>query len=315
MSRVLVLFMDGVGLGADDPEINPLSAARMPTLTGLLDGQRLVDGTAPFTGERASLLSLDAGLGVDGAPQSATGQAALLTGANVPLEIGRHYGPKPNEEVAAFLRRDNLFCRMAQANRSAALLNAYPPQYFEHIDSGHRLYSAIPMAVDAAGIDLMTAADLQAGRALSADFTGAGWSAQPGFPSAPIYSADEAGRRLAALAGQYDMSWFDYWASDYVGHKQALERAIGLMETFDAVLDGLLSATNDGPDLIVLTSDHGNMEDMSARGHTMNPVPALMIGPKALRESLITGLHDLTGVAPMIEKAVFGSDSPGTNSR
>ncbi|MGA9534086.1 MAG: hypothetical protein WBR18_15315 [Anaerolineales bacterium] len=312
MSRVLVLFMDGVGLGADDPSRNPLSAAEMPALTELLEGRKLVAGAAPFSGERATLLSLDAGLGVDGAPQSATGQAVLLTGANVPHEIGRHYGPKPNEEVAAFIRRDNLFCRMVKANRSAALLNAYPPQYFEHIDSGHRLYSAIPMAVDAAGIDLMTAADLQAGRALSADFTGAGWSAQPGFPPTPVYGAKEAGRLLAALAGQYDMSWFDYWASDYAGHKQALDRAIGLMESFDAVLDGLVTAPSDGPDLIVLTSDHGNMEDMSVRGHTLNPVPALLIGPAELRLSAANELHNLAGVAPMIERAVLGPSTPRT---
>jgi 2,3-bisphosphoglycerate-independent phosphoglycerate mutase len=311
MSRVLVLFMDGVGLGADDPERNPLSAADMPTLTELLEGRKLVAGSAPFIGERASLISLDASLGVAGAPQSATGQAVLLTGANVPHKIGRHYGPKPNEEVAEFIRRDNLFCRMVKAGRTAALLNAYPPQYFENINSGHRLYSAIPMAVDAAGIKLMTAADLQAGRALSADFTGAGWSAQPSFPPTAVYDNEEAGRLLAALAGRYDMSWFDYWASDYAGHKQALERAIGLMESFDAVLGGLLAMPADGPDLIVLTSDHGNMEDMSVRGHTLNPVPALLIGAAQLRESAASGLHDLADVAPMIERAVLGPNPPG----
>lgn len=313
MTRVLVLFMDGIGLGPDDPDRNPLSAAHLPTLASLLEGRKMVAGAAPFHGERATLLSLDAGLGVDGAPQSATGQAVLLTGVNVPQEIGRHYGPKPNEQVAAVIRKDNLFCRMVKANKTAALLNAYPPQYFENIDSGHRLYSAIPMAVDAAGIDLMTAADLQAGRALSADFTGVGWSAQPGFPPTPVHSEVEAGQKLAALAGQYDMAWFDYWASDYAGHKQALERAIQLMESFDAVLGGLLAAPSAGPDLIVLTSDHGNMEDMSVRGHTLNPVPGLLIGSEELRQAAADGLGDLTGVAPMIARVVLGSDPAATD--
>ena len=46
--------------------------------------------------KQVSLLALDAGLGVEGLPQSATGQAVLLTGVNIPAELGYHYGPKPN---------------------------------------------------------------------------------------------------------------------------------------------------------------------------------------------------------------------------
>ncbi len=114
---------------------------------------------------------------------------------------------------------------------------------------------------------------------MSADFTGEGWAAQPGFPPTPVYQGEEAGRLLAELSMKYDLAWFDYWASDYAGHKQAFDRAVALMESFDAVLAGLLSAWENRRDLILLTSDHGNMEDMDARGHTLNPVPALLIGP------------------------------------
>jgi hypothetical protein len=28
----------------------------------------------------------------------------------------------------------------------------------------------------------------------------------------------------------YDFSFFEYWASDYAGHKQQMETAVGLME-------------------------------------------------------------------------------------
>jgi len=55
-------------------------------------------------------------------------------------------------------------------------------------------------------------------------------------------------------------------------------------------------------DLIVVTSDHGNLEDLSKRGHTMNAVPALLIGPQALRKAFATGLKDLTGFAPAIRR-------------
>nr|NIV37810.1 peptidase [Anaerolineae bacterium] len=96
MPRVLFLFFDGVGLGTGDPGRNPLAAADLPNMQDLLEGKRLLASAAPFHGSRASLFSLDACLGVEGTPQSATGQATLLTGKNVPAEIGAHYGPKPN---------------------------------------------------------------------------------------------------------------------------------------------------------------------------------------------------------------------------
>src|SRR5512143_666844 len=109
--RLLFIFLDGVGLGANNPGLNPFAAVDMPTLQGLLGGHKLLAGVAPFVGERASLYALDAGLGVDGLPQSATGQAVLLTGVNVPEEIGEHYGPKPNPAVAGHIQNGTLFSR------------------------------------------------------------------------------------------------------------------------------------------------------------------------------------------------------------
>ena len=39
-----------------------------------------------------------------------------------------------------------------------------------------------------------------------------------------------------------------------------------LLATFDEVLGGLVSAWDDAAGLILLTSDHGNLEDLSTRG-------------------------------------------------
>ncbi|MFZ1754181.1 MAG: hypothetical protein WAU10_10570, partial [Caldilineaceae bacterium] len=70
--RVLFLFLDGVGLGSDDPAVNPLAAAHLPTLRGLIDGQPLTASTGRYANGRAHLIPTDAGLGVPGRPQSAT---------------------------------------------------------------------------------------------------------------------------------------------------------------------------------------------------------------------------------------------------
>ncbi|MBI3160834.1 MAG: hypothetical protein HYZ26_14640 [Chloroflexi bacterium] len=298
--KFLFLFMDGVGLGPNDPETNPLIQARTPNLQALLDGSQLAAGVAPLETERASLLALDPNLGVGGLPQSATGQAALLTGRNIPQAVGEHYGPKPNPAVAGEIRKGTLFSTLRQRGYTAALLNAYPQGYFDGIQSGKRLYSAIPLAVTEAGLALKTSADLASGAALTADFTGEGWRRFIGPPDLPVIDGQAAGRKLAALAASYDFAFFEYWFSDYAGHRQDKAQAVELMESFDAVLGGLLDAWDDDAGLILLTSDHGNLEDMTTRRHTANPVPGLVIGAAELRARFCANLHALTDVAPAI---------------
>ena len=111
--KVLFLFLDGIGLGENNPEINPFAQADMPYLESLLDGKRLIKSTAPFESELISLLSIDPNLGVKGLPQSATGQAVLLTGITIPAELNYHYGPKPNPEVAQYLDGKTIFSKTA----------------------------------------------------------------------------------------------------------------------------------------------------------------------------------------------------------
>jgi len=307
--KVLFIFLDGIGLGENNPERNPFARAKMPNLNALLDGRSLLKESAPFDGEHASLLAIDPAVGVDGLPQSATGQAMLLTGKNISAELGYHYGPKPNPEVAAYLDGETIFSKCVQAGKKTALLNAYPPRYFHGIDSGKRLYSSIPLAVTNAGLELFKQEDFFEGRALSADFTGEGWRRMLGFPEAPVMGAHEAGRKLASLAMDYDFSLFEYWASDYAGHKQQMDTAVELMETFDRVLGGVVEEMDRGlrtmDDMMVLvTSDHGNMEDVSTRKHTDAHVPALVIGDKTAREEFTRGMTDLTHIAPAIWRVV-----------
>lgn len=295
--HILFIFLDGVGLGADDAATNPFATADLPNLSGLLGGQRPLASTPAGDYGRAVFIPTDAEMGLAGPPQSASGQAAILTGRNVPQEIGGHWGPKPNEAVAAILREGSVFSRLTAQGVPAALLNAYPQRYGDAIASGRRSYSAIPLAVTAAGLPLFTAADLSAGRALSADFTGQGWPEQVAFTP---YTPAGAGAKLAELAGQYGFAFFEYWLTDYLGHRGTLDEARALLTNFDAVLGGLLGAWDDASGLIVITSDHGNLENLEHRHHTLNRVPTLVIG--ADRAAFAEGLSDLTHLAPAIER-------------
>jgi bisphosphoglycerate-independent phosphoglycerate mutase (AlkP superfamily) len=119
-----------------------------------------------------------------------------------------------------------------------------------------------------------------------------------------MMDARQAGWKLGTLAKKYDFSLFEYWASDYAGHKQQMENAINLMETFDDVLGGLVEDWDDDG-LILVTSDHGNMEDLSTRRHTDADVPALVIGNPSARDEFTRDMRDLTDIAPAIWKTVM----------
>jgi hypothetical protein len=296
--HVLLFFMDGVGLGEADPDTNPFVTARMPHLAALFGEGWYLQGQPPRVTPRASLAPADALLGMPGLPQSATGQATILTGRNVPQLSGEHYGPKPNPPVAALLAEGTLFAKVVQAGGEAALLTPYPERYFEGIASGRRLLSAVPLAASFAGLPLPTADDLRNGDAVSPDFTNQGWREHLGYGDMPLLSLSGAGRRLAVLARRYQFSFFEHWPSDRHGHRGTLAEAREHLERIDAVLGGLFAAWDDANGLLIITSDHGNIEAKDRRGHTANAVPTILLG--AAHAQLAPHIKDLTDIAPVV---------------
>jgi 2,3-bisphosphoglycerate-independent phosphoglycerate mutase len=296
-ARVFLIFLDGVGLGRADPHVNPLVAADLPHIAKLLEGRRLDLGLEPFDGVYASFRPVDATLGVEGVPESATGQSALLTGVNVPKLIGTHFGPKPDARIRAILQKYNLPLRLAASGFRSRLLNAYPSSYFDAIRSGRRLHSAFPLAFEQAGIPLATEQDLIRGEAISADFTGRGWRTRLHLAGTPVLTPHQAGKRMAELALGNDFTAVDHWPTDYAGHFGEMRGAVRMLETLDRVLGGVIEGMAGTELTVVVTSDHGNLEDLSVRGHTRNPVPALILGPPDTRQAIADRMTDLTGFA------------------
>ncbi len=316
--KVLFLFLDGVGLGEDDLSTNPLAGTPMPHLEALLGGRSLVaggfrknDGALLVDNERASLLAVDACLGVDGLPQSATGQAALLTGKNVPAWLGEHEGPKPTAPIVELIDHGTVFSQLHDHAREAAMVNAFPPRYFESIERGYRLPGVIALSARQAGMQLRTKDDLFSGNAISADFSAEGWRTHLGYPDAPVLTLPQAGQRLNTLAIQSDLTVFEYWLTDVAGHHQDSAAARSILETLDTVIGSLVDACMDGQRLLLVTSDHGNLEDMRTRHHTRNDVPLLLIGPQELRHDFLAGMNgtcrpkpDLTDIGPAIVRFI-----------
>ena len=324
--RVLFLFMDGVGLGKDDPSINPFSSAPYPTIKSLLSGRKLIDQSVPFYSKDCTLLGLDARLGVPGTPQSATNQATILTGLNFPELLGYHYGPKPNAEIKMYFKQgimpkspstswipeinlsnNSIFAKLIQSDHKVASLNAYPEKYFDHVNSGKRNHSVIPLALTSAGFSLFDQNDLFQGKAISADFTGQGWHDYLDLPQTPILSPYQTGKRIASLSENYDLSVVEFWESDHIGHKQDFEKATKMIEKLDFVIKGLIDTWNFEKGMILISSDHGNLEDLSTRKHTLNNVPAFLIGNSDCQQLFSEKVLSICDLAPFMHEIIVRS--------
>lgn len=279
-----------MGLG-DEAAYNPWFVAQTPYLRALVGGP-LTASLRSIT--RASLVvrQLDAGLGYPGLPQSATGQATLLTGVNAAAVMSGHYGPWPGPTLKGLLDAGTLFSSVVAAGGKSLLANVFPPGYYQALKNGHRVNVPV-YAAQAAGLALQGLAAYRAGRAISADLSGRHLHGLDA--SLPVLEPEAAGRRLAEIASRHTFTFFDFWLSDTAGHRWPLAEAVALVTALDRFLAGVVAAL-DGVTLLV-TSDHGNLEDKRVRTHTANPVPLLALGPEAGAFAEAASLLDIYSAA------------------
>jgi 2,3-bisphosphoglycerate-independent phosphoglycerate mutase len=294
--KVLILFLDGVGLGPADPATNPFVHARMPTVQSLLDGRQPTLDSGPVQTDRASLVPLDATLGVPGLPQSGTGQTTLLTGVNAARHIGRHLGPYPDESLRQLLAADNLFKAVLERGGRAVLANAYPDRYLSRLERGRGRMSAIGRAVREAGLTMRGYRELKQGRAVSGLLTHEYWQ-RWGY-DLPDITPYQAGRWLATLAADHTLTFFEYFYTDVCGHRADRRESISTLEKLDAFLGGILSALSLATTTLLVVSDHGNVEDWRNGQHTLNPALALLAG--AGHAELAAQMRSLADVTPAL---------------
>jgi hypothetical protein len=295
--NVLLLFLDGVGIGVQDPDVNPVFRAKLPTLQYLI-GQKLFSKTRPhaFT-QHADLVPVNATLGIAGLPQSGTGQTAIFTGVNAPRRIGRHFGPYPTAELRPIIYENNIFRRLKTHHRSVCFANAFPQQFFDYTNSGTRRLTVTTLSCLMANVPLLTADALLKDQAVSADLHRQRWP-EMGYPNITPISALEAGRHLAEIVRSNNFTLFEYWLTDHAGHSQDMARAVEVLERFDAFLSGILEHANLNTTLILMISDHGNIEDLSTKSHTRNRVPCIIVG--RYRRQCSNKIRNLTHITPTV---------------
>lgn len=305
-----MLFLDGVGIGARDRSTNPFFASRLPALRWLLDGDLPSLRHRFVSNHRASLLPLDAALGVRGLPQSGTGQAALFTGVNSARLIGKHFGPYPYSTLRPVIEQYSIFRRLNDARKKPYFANAFPKRFFDYFSQHKSRLTVTTLSCITSGTPLLQSRDLIAGRGVSADITNQGW-VQLGYPNIARIEPEEAGRRLTQLSSEYDFVLFEYWKTDHAGHSMNMAAAVEVLELFDAMVSGILKYLNVRRTLLLITSDHGNIEDISTKSHTRHPVPTFLYGlahervASRLSAPRQKAAPDLTRVTPVLVEYIL----------
>lgn len=304
MQKVLLVFVDGVGLG-DDAEHNPFVHARLPAIRDLLDGAVPLATASPVHAARASLVPLDATLGIAGTPQSGTGQTTLFTGRNAVELHGKHFGPWVPVALRPMLRTESILARAVRCGRSVAFANAYPESMIlvaEREKPGLKLPSFMragpPVAAMGAGVFTRDADDLRDGNAVASELVNDGWRDHLGYTDLPEITAHDAGVTLARIASQNDLTLFAHYKTDAAGHSMEMDTAVRALERVDEFIGGLMSALPEDV-MLVMASDHGNIEDVR-HGHTRNAAIGIVAGrghDVACREC-----SSLMHVTPMIAK-------------
>ncbi|MBI3894144.1 MAG: alkaline phosphatase family protein [Candidatus Wallbacteria bacterium] len=288
---VLFVFVDGVGLGRKDPGINPFARARLRVLDNFSGGEK----TEPLAFD-GRVVALDATMGMEGRPQSATGQTALLTGLNAARENGGHLMGFTNSLLRGLLAEHSVLRRLRERGRKAIFANAFRPIFFLMPPAlQRRRLSATTVAALAAALPLRTVAEIPIGEALYHDFTNRGLLAEG--HDLPLRSPQEAARALASLASRNDFVLYEYFQTDKAGHAQDWDRAIEVLEQLDQFLETLLDNLDLAETTVLLASDHGNVEDLSHGGHTLNPALGMAWGRgRKWAARRLTTVMDVAGV-------------------
>jgi 2,3-bisphosphoglycerate-independent phosphoglycerate mutase len=284
--RVVWLMLDGVGvMPQTDTAGNPFAHLELPVLQNLsiamVKNHTESGGGHPHS--RFVTRSLDANLGVAGLPQSGTGQTTILSGINAAKQLGFHHGPWVSPSLRPLLQ-DNILAKIGNVR----LANFYPERYLASLESGKTRLNAIATAALSAGAKLEGEAGLGIAPMLHT----------PDQPTSPAQIRQWA---IEFMNSSANITIFDQWWTDHLGHAMDLPAAQAFLyrlEQFCAVCLAHL----DSDTLFLVTSDHGNFEDLTTKSHTRNPVPLAAVGQGAAHFAEANSLMD---IAPALEKVFF----------
>ncbi|QNU67194.1 peptidase [Ruminiclostridium herbifermentans] len=282
--KVIFIFIDGVGIGSKNSNTNPIYATQNLVLAKLIEDARF---------------KADASLGIEGLPQSATGQTSIFTGVNASATINRHLSGQPTASLRDIIYRVNMFSELKNMGFNVTSANVYRDEYLAKMldmkDKRNRPSVTSVMGM-AAGIKFKTVADFVDNRGIYHDLTGEILK-ESGYIVNTI-SPEKAAQNLYQLSRDNDFTLFEHFITDIAGHIASMNDAVSVIEILDSFLAELISLMDFEEDVLIITSDHGNIEDVTVQTHTMNKVPVVVLGKKA--DGVNRQINSLVDIMPYV---------------
>jgi 2,3-bisphosphoglycerate-independent phosphoglycerate mutase len=291
-----MIFIDGIGIGKIDYSSNPFFKYGFKTFEKFFGGIPSLHNSQ-LQGNNCFLFPVDACLGIEGLPQSGTGQTSIFCGVNAPKIIGQHFGPYPYSTLIPVLKEKNIFKYFLDKNQKVSFANAYPKIFFDYINSGKKRLSATSLMCQLNGMRLNKVTDVRRGKALTAEITNERWNKKLGY-ALPIISPETAARRLLRIASRNSFTLYEYFLTDHIGHGRYEDEFEQIINNLDKFLYKVLYEFNYKKFTLIICSDHGNLEDLSVKTHTLNP--ALMIAAGKNAEKIFHHVNDLTQIKDSI---------------
>ncbi|MCI0471177.1 MAG: hypothetical protein L0Y73_05925 [Candidatus Aminicenantes bacterium] len=317
MARLIFIFLDGVGVGKA-AGTNPFYAAK-PRYLRFYEGADELPGGVTIKG-------IDPLLGVAGIPQSATGQTSLFTGQNAPAVSGGHSGSYPNKMMRKIINEHNLLKKLSEKGFSARFINVYP--------MAADRFSCQDIALDNQGdfhfsenfpeqykrrlsvTTCMLLANRQAPfglkrllekRAIYQDYSNK-MLIKAGM-QLPEYSPETAAEIIFSVSREFDFILYEYFQTDVYAHRSSFSECCELVSELDRLIGKLVSLLDKEQDTLLITSDHGNLEDYPDRSHTLNPVPLFIWGRGGAE--LLEKIDSIAAVTPgIVEFFAAGKSAP-----
>ncbi|PKD42676.1 alkaline phosphatase family protein [Rhodohalobacter barkolensis] len=271
---VLFVFIDGVGVG-DKTKNNPLADSTLKSFSYFTNGDGLHSGLDEVIEDDKLFLKIDANLDVEGLPQSGTGQASLFSGENASKIAGKHFGPFPYSSTKFLLEKRSLFHKAIESGFKPHFLNAYPELFFTKSEKRDR-WTCTTLMAKSAGLKLNGIDEILNEEALTAEIIQKAWRESLNL-DVPVITPEDASVRALRSMNKYDLVLYEYYLTDKAGHAMSKKKSREVLNILDRFLSSVIQNL-EKDDTLVITSDHGNLEDLSIKTHTRNPVPLFVKG-------------------------------------
>lgn len=291
-----MIFIDGVGIGGNDLTKNPFIKYGFKTFEKIF-GSIPHHNKSTIINHPYYLFPVDPLMGVEGLPQSGTGQVSIFCGMNAPAFVGKHFGPFPYSSTIPIIADQNILKHFKQNGKKVLFANAYPKIFFDYIKSGKQRLSVTSLSAKLTGIKLNTVTDVRKGKALTAEITNSRWNNKLKYNLKTI-KPRTAARRLLRLTSENHFTLYEFFLTDHLGHGRIQEEFNEIFLNLDEFLFTIITEINPDKMTLIICSDHGNFEDISVKTHTMNP--ALTITAGKFAKPLFENITDLSHIKPAI---------------